>query len=125
MDKMSLTVLALVPLVLRGAAARRLVAHVDGATASVQTVVLTGLPAAGGTREALRTSTGWYPWNSRCEDLKTPPAVLTPAADFTQDEGSRERFETFDMRNIVLGLRPHLHAKQCTCLRSYSSPCTG
>lgn len=60
-DNVSLTVLALVPLVLGGAAAGRLVAHVDGATASVQAVVLTRLPAAGGTREALRTSTGWYP----------------------------------------------------------------
>lgn len=53
-----LTVLALVPLVAWRAAAGRLVAHVDGALAVVEAVVLARLPVAVGPREAFGASAG-------------------------------------------------------------------
>ncbi len=59
-----LTVLALVSSVLRRAATGRLVAHIDRAVASVQTVVLTGVAVTGGPCEALWTSAGWSTWNT-------------------------------------------------------------
>ena len=57
-----LTVLALVPVVVRWAAAGGLVAHVDGAGPPVGAVVLAGLQVAVGAREALQASAGRVPW---------------------------------------------------------------
>lgn len=60
-----LTVLALVSLVLRRAAAGWLVAHIDGAVASVQAVVLTRVAVTVRPCEALWTSAGWGTWDTR------------------------------------------------------------
>lgn len=69
----SLTVLALVSLVLRRAAAGRLVAHVDRAVASVQTVVLASVAFTGGPCEAFWASAGWNTWENRHKSYRSPP----------------------------------------------------
>lgn len=60
-----LTVLALVSLVLRRAAAGRLVARVDGAVAPVHAVVLAGLAVTVRPREAFGASAGRSTWGDR------------------------------------------------------------
>lgn len=55
----TLTVLALVSLVVWRAAAGRLVADVDRAVAAIQAVVLTSVAVAVGSCEALQASAGW------------------------------------------------------------------
>lgn len=59
-----LTVLALVPLVACRAAAGGLVAHVDGALAVIEAVVLACLPVTGGPSEAFGASAGGSTWEA-------------------------------------------------------------
>lgn len=60
-----LTVLALVSLELRRAAAGRLVARVDRAVAPVHAVVLAGLAVTVRPREAFGAPAGWSTWGDR------------------------------------------------------------